>query len=199
MMADIDRLAKALSRRFAEKEASDLAKILLTAYDRQTISYEEIGLPSEPKDELLMLLRRERLLICIKSSSTGGSAWKDKVLSLEDRERYQMPRVVWHLIERAKETGEWNIKYAEEECLKEVGENRIREIVEFLSMLKMVSPDRRVTPEIMQEVVAELNMILDLHQVIDVFARCGIISAPIQASLRSGSAQYEINPSLYWG
>ena len=198
-MADIERLAKALSRRFAEKEASDLAKILLIAHDRQAISYEEIGLPSELKDELLMLLHRERLLISMRSSSTGGSAWKDKVLNLQDRQRYQMPRVVWHLIERAKETGEWDIKYAEEQCLKEAGEKRITETVEFLSMLKMVNPDRRITPEIMQQVGTELNMILDLHRVIDRFVRCGIISAPIQASLRSGSAQYEINPSLYWG
>ncbi len=196
-MINIERLAKALSRRFSEGEAFDLAKILSIAHDRRVISYQEIDLPSELKDELLMLLHRERLLISMRSSSRGGSAWKDKILSLEDQERYQMPRVVWHLIERADETGEWNIKYAEEQCLEEVGEKGIKEIIEFLNMLKMLTPDRKVTPEIMREVSGELNMILDIHQVIDEFTRCGIISAPIQASLRSGSAHYEINPSLY--
>jgi hypothetical protein len=196
--ADIERLAKALSRRFYEREVSDLAKILSIAHDKGTISYQGIDIFSELKDELIMLLHRERLLISVTSSSRGGSAWKDRILSLEERERYQTPRVVWHLIERAKETGEWDIKYAEEQCLKEVGERRIKEVVEFLTTLKMINPDHKVTPEIMQKVGAELNVILDIHQVIDEFTICGIISAPIQASLFSGSALYEINPSLYW-
>jgi len=197
-MRIMERLAKALSRRFSEKEAFDLAKILYTAHDMGTISYEEIDLSPELKDELLMLLHQQRLLISMRSSSRGGSAWKDKILSFEYRERYQMPRVVWHLIERTKETGEWDIKYAEKQCLKEVGEKRIGGVAEFLSTLKMINPDRKVTPEIMQEVGAELNLVLDIHRVIDEFTRCGIISAPIQTSLLSGSAQYEINPSLYW-
>lgn len=197
--ADIQRLAKALSRRFPETEAFVLAKILAIPHDRGTVSYQEIELCPESKDELLMLLHQERLLISMRSSSRGGSAWKDRILSLENQERYQMPRVVWHLIERAQETGEWDIRYAEEQCLKEVGERRIREVVEFLRMLKVVSPDHQVTPEVMKQVGGELNLILDIHRVIDEFTRCGIISAPIQASLRSGCAQYEINPSLYWG
>ena len=197
-MADIDGLTRALGKRFAEEEASDLARILVTAHDRQTISYEEIALPSELKDEMIMLLHRERLLVSMKSSSAGGSAWTDRVLNPEDGEKFQMPRVVRHLIDKAKETGEWDTDYAEGQCLNEAGEKRIREIVEFISMIKTVSPDCRVTPEIMREIAAELNMTLDFHKVIDVFVRCGIISPPIQASLRSGSVQYEINPSLYW-
>jgi hypothetical protein len=191
-------LAKALSKRFPEKDAIDLAKILYLSHDRGTISYEEIDIPPELKDELLLLLHQERLLVSVRSPSRGGSAWKDRVLSLEYQERYQMPRVVWHLVERTKETGEWNIKYAEEQSLKEVGEKRIGEVAYFLSTLKMVTPDRQVTPEIMREVSGELNLVLDIHRIIDEFTRCGIISAPIEASLRSGSAQYEINPCLYW-
>jgi hypothetical protein len=195
---NMERLAKALSGRFPEKDAFDLAKILYSSHDRGTISYEAIDIPPELKDELLLLLHQERLLISVRSPSRGGAAWKDRVLSLEYRERYQMPRVVWHLVERTKETGEWNIKYAEEQSLKEVGEKRIGEVAYFLSTLKMVNPDRKVTPEIMREISGELNLALDIHRVIDEFTRCGIMSAPIEASLRSGSAQYEINPCLYW-
>jgi len=80
-----------------------------------------------------------------------------------------------------------------------VGERGIREVVEFLRMLKVVTPQHKVTPEVMKQVGGELNLILDIHRLIDEFTGCGIISAPIQASLRSGCAQYEINPSLYWG
>lgn len=129
----MESLAKAMSSRFSEQEAFNLSKILSIAHDRVSIYYQEIDLSSELKDELLMLLHQQRLLISMRSSSRGGSAWKDKILSFEYRERYQMPRVVWNLIERTKETGEWDIKYAEEQCLKEVVERRIGEVADFLN------------------------------------------------------------------
>lgn len=95
-----------------------------------------------------------------------------------------MPRVMRHLIEKAEETGKWNPKYAEEQCLREVGENRGEKIVDFLAALKTITPDHKVTSEIMREVSTELGMKFDLHQTIGRLNTCGIINGPARAFFR---------------
>jgi hypothetical protein len=38
----------------------------------------------------------------------------------------------------------------------------------------------------------------DLHDIIDIFVICGIMSPCPQKSLLTGLSWYEINPTLYW-
>ncbi|MFC1944111.1 hypothetical protein ACFLX5_01215 [Chloroflexota bacterium] len=198
-MARVSRLTTAINRRFPVEESPDLAVILSFACDREIVSYQEIDLLPLLKDELLMILHQERLLISTTSPSNGGSAWKDKLLTLEAYERYQMPRAVRHLVEEAEKTGEWDPRLAEEKCLREVGERSLAGLLRFLSTLKMRASDFMVTPQTMQETAATVGIDLDLHRIIDELVRCGIISTNTQTSLRLGLAQYEMNRSLCWG
>jgi len=196
-MADKIGLALALSSRFPVEETSELASILFLARNRDIVSYEDIDLPSDLKDELLMLLHNGRLMISTTSSSGGGSSWKDRRLTFEPNERYQVPRVVRHLVQQAERSGEWNPRFAEEQCLREAGESRIADMIRFLAKLKMSASDFLMTPQIMQDTAATLRIELDLHQAIDELTRCGILSPPVHASLQLGFPQYEINRSLY--
>lgn len=197
-MADTKGLAIALSSRFPGEENSELAKILLLASGRDTVSYKGIDLPSDLKDELLMLVHNDRLLISMTGSSGAGSSWKDRRLTFEPNERYQVPRVVRHLVQEAERGGEWNPPFAEEQCLREAGESRIADMIAFLAKLKISASDFMVTPQIMKEVAGTLKIEVDLHQAIDELTRCGILSPPVQKSLQLGYPQYEINRSLYW-
>jgi hypothetical protein len=194
-----ERLAGALAKRFPASECSALAGLLSLAWSRPMLSYDEIEVETKCKEELLMVAHRERLLVSTSRSSMGGASWQEKVLTFSESERYQMPRIVRHLIEVARENGKWEPRHAIVECLKEVGEGRAEDLVRFLEGLLETCPEHRVDPEMMGALGLELGMELDLHRVIDEFVRCGIISSPIQASIYRGSAVYEINPCLSWG
>jgi hypothetical protein len=162
------------------------------------LRYAEIEVETASKEEILMVAHRERLLISTSPSSMGGASWQEKVLTFSENERYQMPRVVRHLVQEARETGEWEPGHAVVECLKEVGEGRVEELVGFLEGLLEICPEHRVTPEMMEALGRQMGLELDLHRVIDEFVRCGIVSSPVQASIYKGSAAYEVNPCLYW-
>jgi hypothetical protein len=198
-MVRANGLAVALSSRFPAAECPELAMVLELARGRGgTIPYQQIDLPGPRKDDLVMQLHEERLLISTTTSASGGSAWRDKLLTFEPGEKYQMPRVVRHLVEEADITKTWNPRLAEEQCLREVMEHDSPELMRFWCAVKASASDCLVTPHIMKETAAALGIELDLHQAIDAMTRCGMISPPITSSFYAGLAQYEINRSLCW-
>lgn len=194
----VNRLTMALGQRFKEEEAKEAARVLCTATSKDCIVYQEIDLPIDVKQELVVLLHQERLLISLTPSFGGGSAWQDRRLCFEMEERYQVLPVVRCLVQQAMKSGKWEIATAEAECIREAGRNIIEEILEYLKTLKQSASNYIVSPETMRAVAFQLNLKLDLHDTIDDFTRFGIISPPMKASLRSGLALYEINPTLCW-
>lgn len=191
------RLAKALSNQFPEEEAINLAKVLSQAYRRESISYDEIDVALDLKDDIILLAYEERMLLPMKS--LGGSAWEDRILNLSEGERYHLPRVVRFLVAEAEETGQWHPAFAIARVLKEAGEGRVEETADFLNRLREMAPRYRLEAGLMQAVSLELGLDLDMHDSIDRFVRCGIMSACTRRSLRLNIAEYEINRCLYWG
>ncbi len=50
----------------------------------------------------------------------------------------------------------------------------------------------------MRAIAAEMGLEMDIHDTLDRFVRCGILSPQTQRSLHTGFSKYEMNPSLYW-
>ena len=192
----IASLEKALRRQFSEEECQHLAKALSLACEAESIIYEEIDIPMDWKDDILLVAYEERLLLPMKSRR--GSAWEDRIQSFMDGEVYHMPRVVRAVVSRAEETASWNTKPAIAHALQEAGEDRIAEIVQLLNTLMGMAPCYRLDVERMQAAATSLGLEIDMHDTLDRFVRCGIMSACTQGSLRTGLPEYEINRCLYW-
>ena len=189
-------MIRSLANQFSEEEAVNLAKLLSQACLRDSLKYDEIEVPDDWKDDIILLAYEERVLLPMKS--LRSSAWEDRILNFSEKELYQMPRVVRFLVPNAQITGQWNPGYAVEEALREAGERDIPETTNFLLRLQDLSPQYRLEAGLMKTVSKELGLDLDMHDTIDRFVRCGIMSACTQRSLRSGLSEYEINRCLYW-
>ena len=51
---------------------------------------------------------------------------------------------------------------------------------------------------IMQMVSTKLELEMDMHDTLDRFVRCGIMSPRTQRTIHTGISWYELNPCLYW-
>ena len=109
-----------------------------------------------------------------------------------------MPRVVRGIVLSTEETACWDTEPAIAQALQEAGEDQTDEIVRLLKKLMEAAPGYRLGVERIQSITATLGLRIDMHDTLDRFVRCGIMSACTQGALRTGMAEYEINRCLYW-
>jgi len=189
------RLEEALKRRYPNEDVNLLAEILRKAVKKEKISYEEIDVQEEVKEDLLLFLVGERLLLPNKIWKT--LAWDDRVFTPKHGEVYTVPNVVKHLVRKAEETGEWDPEYAVKNYLEEIGEREVDKITKLFRKVKekVRMGENKLTPEVLKESLNELGFDLNIEKVIIEFKGGGIISPHLRDSLRSKQLKYEINPS----
>jgi len=193
---DLTTLHRFLKGRFNEEEAFNLSKLLYQSCFADMVTYNEINMDTVCRDDILLIACEKRLLLPIKS--LPGSAWESRILTFDNQEKYQMPRIVKFLVHNVLINGIWDYDRAIEQSLKEAGENNVREMKVFLYRLRDVSTGNQLDINLMQAVKNELAIDIDMHDALDRFVRCGIMSPLTQRSLYSGSAKYEIHPCLFW-
>jgi hypothetical protein len=196
MTEGFTNLVEALNKQFSAKEAQSLAKLLSCSFRTDSIIYEDIELDDKVKDDIILIACEERILLPMKSMR--GSAWEDRILNFTEDERYHMPRIVRFLVVKAEETGQWITAEAIGIALEEAGEPNVKAMVSYLEALKTRAPRYELEVGVMQAVGSELSLEMDMHDTLDRFVRCGIVSPRTQRSLHTGFSKYEINPCLYW-
>jgi len=192
----LSNLMEAIKGYFADEEIEPLAKLLCDALRSDSICYDDISIDPDIMDDTILLAYEKRLLLPMKS--IRGSAWEDRILNFCEGERYHLPRVVRILADNAEATSEWNTRFAVRKALAEAGEKDIEPPLHFLETIQKAAPQCVVTVDTMQAVLADSRLELDMHDTLDRFVRCGIMSPITQRSLHTGSPRYEINPCLYW-
>ena len=189
-------LVAALSNQFRADEARDLATLLSCVCKADSITYEELDLNDDVKDDTILLAYEERALLPMKSRR--GSAWEDRILNFTEDERYHLPRVVKFLVKGAHEKGSWNVDESIGKVLEESGENDVARMVGYLNELITMAPKHEIEVGIMQMVSTKLELEMDMHDTLDRFVRCGIMSPRTQRTIHTGISWYELNPCLYW-
>jgi len=192
----LPNLIEAIKGYCADEEIVDLAKLLYGALQSDSICYDDISIDPDLKDDIILLSYEKRLLLPMKS--IRGSAWEDRILNFCEGERYHLPRVVRILVDSARATGEWNTQFAIRDALAEAGEKEIGQTLHLLEMIQNLAPQCVIAVDTMKAILAESRLELDMHDTLDRFVRCGIMSPITQRSLHTGSPRYEINPCLYW-
>lgn len=191
-----NNLLKALLTVFSESDAFLLAKLLHANLDRETIRYEEIDIGENQKKDLILLAFEERILIPVKSRS--GPAWEDKLLDFEKEGRYFIPPVVKAIVDTMRETGEASCDTAVRKTLLNVAAKDISRLIKLLQAIMKHADNYIFETGLLEIFFRESGIDCDLHDVVDIFVICGIISPCPQKSLITGLAWYEINATLYW-
>ncbi len=202
-MESLNRLREALKRQFPGEQTTILATTLASASKKGKISYEEIDCNEETKQSLLLLAYKERLLLPIKTSEASMSlAWQDRILVAKPGEIYEMPNVIRHLINHAKETGEWNPEIAVKKYLEEIAEPEAEKMLTVFKEMRreIINSTQhpttvRITPNLIKQAAEKHTLKVNMNKLIVEFKGGGVISPCISNPSKEGIT-YEINPSL---
>lgn len=189
-------LLNALLTVFSKNDAFLLSKLLKDNLDKETIRHEEIDIVENQKKDLILLAFEERILIPVKSRS--GPAWEDKLLDFGKEGFYFIPPVVKAILDTMRETGEISCDTAVRKTLLNVVEKEISGFMKLLHTIMKHANNYIFETGLLDIFFRETAIDCDLHDVVDIFVICGIMSPCPQKSLMTGLTWYEINPTLYW-
>lgn len=187
-------LARALKARFPGEHIECLAKLLCRVLERDYVTYEEIDMPDEEREDLILFVYTSRLLMPVRSGKT--MAWEDSSITLDPNESYKVPNVIARAVRLACETGQWEPDRAVLDYLLGIGDERAADKLKLFQTLKAKAEGGRVTPHTFHQSAAEVGLDIDINQAIAEFKGAGMISPCLHRSVFSGVIEYEINPSL---
>lgn len=189
-------LLNVLSTVFSKDDAFLLAELLKDNLDKETIRHDEIDIVENLKKDLMLLAFEERILIPVKSRS--GPAWEDKLLDFGKEGFYFIPPVVKAILDTIRETGEVSCDMAVKKVLLNVIERDVSDFIKLLQTIMKHANNYIFETGLLNIFFREIAIDCDLHDVVDIFVICGIMSPCPQKSLMTGLSWYEINPTLYW-
>jgi len=141
---------------FPEEDQKPLVEVLLLVAGNEKIRNNEIQLPEQVKEDMLILLERERVLIPFETSKT--IAWEDRVLTFKPDEAYEAPHVTRNLLNRAEETGELEPRHAFKEYLGEIGEPDPDTMTMFFDHVLDNVENGRISAGKLSEIAGELSL-----------------------------------------
>ena len=191
-----NNLFNALSNVFSKSDAFLLTGLLKDNLYKETIRYQEIDIEESQKKDLILLAFEERILIPIKSRS--GPAWEDKILDFRDEGRYFIPTVVKAIVKTICDTGKPSCDTAVRQILANVIQEDIDGFITLLQTTMKHADNYTFEAGLLEIFFREAAVNSDLHDIIDIFVICGILSPCPQRSLMTGLSWYEINSTLYW-
>lgn len=176
---------------FPEEDHAALVETLLLAAERDKIRNNELQIPELVKEDLLMLLESERVLIPFETSKT--IAWEDRVLTFKPGETYEAPHVIKNIIRKAEETGRLDPRHAFSIYLREIGEPEPEKMTVFFDHVLDNVENGRISAEALSEIAEELSVEHRMGTIIAELKGGGVISP----CLRDPSTlSYEVNPFL---
>ncbi len=174
-----------------EEDHAALIEMLLLASERDKIRNNELQIPEPVKEDLLMLLERERALIPFETSKT--IAWEDRVLTFKPGETYEAPHVIKNMIRRAEETGELDTRHAFREYLRDIGEPEPEKMTVFFDHVFDRVENGRISAEALSEIAEELSLEHRMGTIIAELKGGGVISPRLRDP---STLSYEVNPFL---
>lgn len=191
-----NRIQAALAGMFDQHEASCLAGMMFKCMEKEFTSYDELDVDCEEKDDHILTLFEQRVLIPIKSGT--GSSWEEKSLELKLGESYFMPPVARSMLRYCA----WSARPDPEQALTGVFSMCPAMDAQALVRLVMHSMEHsranRLEAGLFGVLARQLGLDLDLHQAVDLLVTLGVLSPCKAVSMTSGISWYEINPCLFW-
>jgi len=197
----MNKLQNALSGFLKSEDANKLARLLEKAAKSGKVSREEATrLVSDEAEDILILGYGWRLLLPTRAARTGD--WEDRMLIAQPGETYQMPNVVRHLVENAKQTGRWNPEKAIVDVFRNIGDPDSDKMPTLVGRMASETKGRRINGIQIKRICAELGLGHRVDPLLSELKACGIMSPKLSSltdAARAGSPIYELNPSLLVG
>lgn len=190
------RLREALSSHFDEHDADCLSRLLALSLDRETTGYEDLDLICPDRDDHILTLFEERVLMPVHCLS--GSSWEERGLRLDPGEHYFLPAVARAMLRYACWTGQIDSEQALTGALATCPSVDTQDLVRLLMHCREHTTAHRLEAGIIGAVARKLGLDLDLHQAVDLFVAAGILSPCKGVSQASGLSWYEMNACLFW-
>jgi hypothetical protein len=184
-------LEKALREVLPEEDQAALIETLLLAAEKEKIRNDEIHVPEPVKEDTLILLQSENVLIPFETSKT--IAWEDRVLTLRPGEAYQVPHVIRYLLEGAGETGELDAEHAFERYLREVGEPEPEKMTALFNEVLDNVEKGRISAGTLSMLAGELSLGHRMGTIVAVLKGGGVISPCLR---KPSTLSYEVNSFL---
>jgi len=189
-------LFNALLDFFSRSDAFLLTELLKDNLYKETIRYDEIDIKESQKKDVILLAFEERILIPVKSRS--GPAWEDKILDFRNEGRYFIPPVVKSMVNTIRDTGKASCDTAVRKTLANVVQEDVDGFIKLLQTTMKHAGNYTFEAGLLEIFFRKAAVDNDLHDIIDIFVICGIMSPCPQRSLMTGLSWYEINSTLYW-
>jgi hypothetical protein len=184
-------LEKALRDVLPGEDMAALIETLLLAAEKEKIQNNEIQVPEPVKEDLLILLESENVLIPFETSKT--IAWEDRVLTFKPGEAYEVPHVIRYLLDRAGETGELDAEYAFGRYLREVGEPEPEKMTAFFNEVLRNVENGRISAGALSMIAGELSLEHRMGTIIAELKGGGVISPCLR---KPSTLIYEVNSFL---
>ncbi len=192
----VERMQSALATCFNTHEAKCLARMLFQCMQKESTSYEELDIKCADKDDHILSLFAQRLLLPVKSGT--GSSWEEKSLQLAPGESYFMPAVARSMLRYCA----WSARPDPEQAL--TGTFFMCPAMDVQSLVSLVmhslqhTRSNRLEAGLFGAVARSLNLELDLHQTVDLLVSQGVLSPCKGVTMASGISWYEVHPCLFW-
>jgi hypothetical protein len=198
----LSRLERALGfLRATGGETSDLSRLLLYAVDRTAVSYQEVKtvIQDEP-EEVLLLAFDWKLLLPLTTAKS--SSWEDRVLSLQDKELYEIPNIIKFLLMAASKTADWQAESAMYDFFKESGHPHYQRMPGVVMALFEEGNNNRITADRIKFICSRLALSYSVDSLIADLKAAGIMSPRLGSAPevnREGSPIYDLNPAVKMG
>jgi len=192
----LNRLRQALASHFDQHEADCLARLLSLCLEKEVVGYEELDLICPDKDDHILTLFEERVLLPCQ----GGNdvSWEERGLRLDPGERYVVPAVARSLIRYAGWTGELDTEQALTGALSMCPSIDTQDLVRLVTHCLAQTTSHRLEAGLVGAMAKRLGLTIDLHDAVDLFVASGILSPCKGVSQASGLSWYEMNSCLFW-
>lgn len=182
-------IEKGLAGIFPEEDLGFIAEVLSFASSRRVIQYSEIDLPEAVKEDLLILLERERILIPFKTSKT--IAWEDRLLTFLPDETYEVPHVIRYMLIRAGQNSELEPFLALKDYLTEIGDAEPEHTISLIKDVLEEIEHRKISADKLSGVAKKLSLESKMGTIIAVLKAGGVISPCLR---NPSTLRYEVNP-----
>ena len=191
-----ENLEEALNVHFEPLEARCLGILLSCFVGCEIISYKEIPMKGEAKNETILLAYDERAII--PCSGGKGAEWQTRSLSCMPEEAYFMPRISRRLVVDASMTGRFDSMDSMQRLWEDVYPEDAETAIELFSTLMKHTRNTILEAGLIAAIARSIRFSKDLHDIVDAAGLLGIISPHSRATTVQGLSWYQINPTLFW-
>jgi hypothetical protein len=185
-----------LTRCFSEEDARLLQYFFQNHSAAECFCFEDIRLPHEDTQDLLMLGFEQRVILPEKTRM--GPAWEDRILTFEAAAVFQVPPIVRQIarVDCGRETFQLSSLLAS--IFVDLPASDISDMARLLSTIMANSRNRMFEAGLLGLYHQQIEARVSIHDMLDLFVISGAMSPCPARSLKTGLAWYEINPVCYW-